>query len=154
MIPIGGAIGSGLFLGAGGRLHSAGPALMLVYALAGAFAFLVVRAMGEMVMHRPTSGFVSYSREFIGQKATPRSWSSRACATSSGLVVLAAMATGSRRALGWVLLAAAVTPVGDMLIVLTSGGLPATAFGVHGATAAVVAPAGILVLRGASARRA
>ena len=70
MIAIGGAIGSGLFLGAGGRLQSAGPALMLVYAVAGVFAFLVVRAMGEMVMHRPTSGsFVSYSREFIGEKA-------------------------------------------------------------------------------------
>ncbi len=70
MIAIGGAIGSGLFLGAGGRLHSAGPALMLVYAVAGAFAFLVVRAMGEMVMHRPTSGsFVSYSREFIGERS-------------------------------------------------------------------------------------
>jgi L-asparagine permease len=70
MIAIGGAIGSGLFLGAGGRLHSAGPALMIVYAFAGVFAFLVVRAMGEMVMHRPTSGsFVSYSREFIGEKA-------------------------------------------------------------------------------------
>lgn len=70
MIAIGGAIGSGLFLGAGSRLHSAGPALMLVYAVAGVFAFLVVRAMGEMVMHRPTSGsFVSYSREFIGEKA-------------------------------------------------------------------------------------
>ncbi|WP_452124488.1 amino acid permease [Fodinicola feengrottensis] len=70
MIAIGGAIGSGLFLGAGGRLHSAGPALMIVYAVAGAIAFLVVRAMGEMVMHRPTSGsFVSYSREFIGEKS-------------------------------------------------------------------------------------
>ncbi|HEY2206484.1 MAG TPA: amino acid permease [Pseudonocardia sp.] len=70
MIAIGGAIGSGLFLGAGGRLQSAGPALMIVYAVAGVFAFLVVRAMGEMVMHRPTSGsFVSYSREFIGEKA-------------------------------------------------------------------------------------
>jgi L-asparagine permease len=70
MIAIGGAIGSGLFLGAGARLHSAGPALMLVYAVAGVFAFLVVRAMGEMVMHRPTSGsFVSYSREFIGEKS-------------------------------------------------------------------------------------
>jgi L-asparagine permease len=70
MIAIGGAIGSGLFLGAGGRLHSAGPALMLVYAVAGVFAFLVVRAMGELVMHRPTSGsFVSYSREFIGEKS-------------------------------------------------------------------------------------
>lgn len=70
MIAIGGAIGTGLFLGAGGRLNSAGPSLMIVYAVAGVFAFLVVRAMGEMVMHRPTSGsFVSYSREFIGEKA-------------------------------------------------------------------------------------
>jgi len=70
MIAIGGAIGSGLFLGAGKRLYEAGPSLMIIYAVAGAFAFLVVRAMGEMVMHRPTSGsFVSYSREFIGEKA-------------------------------------------------------------------------------------
>lgn len=70
MIAIGGAIGTGLFLGAGSRLHTAGPALAIVYAVAGLLAFLVVRAIGEMVMHRPTSGsFVSYSREFIGEKA-------------------------------------------------------------------------------------
>ncbi|WP_246244009.1 amino acid permease [Amycolatopsis pithecellobii] len=70
MIAIGGAIGTGLFLGAGSRLHSSGPALAIVYAVSGVFAFLVVRAMGELVMHRPTSGsFVSYSREFLGEKA-------------------------------------------------------------------------------------
>lgn len=70
MIAVGGAIGTGLFLGAGSRLHTAGPALAIVYAVAGVFAFLVVRAVGEMVMHRPTSGsFVSYSREFLGEKA-------------------------------------------------------------------------------------
>ncbi|GHF60936.1 L-asparagine permease [Amycolatopsis bartoniae] len=70
MIAIGGAIGTGLFLGAGSRLHSSGPALAVVYAVAGVFAFFVVRAMGELVMHRPTSGsFVSYSREFLGEKA-------------------------------------------------------------------------------------
>jgi L-asparagine permease len=70
MIAMGGAIGTGLFLGAGSRLHSAGPSLAIVYAISGVFAFLVVRAMGELVMHRPTSGsFVSYSREFYGEKA-------------------------------------------------------------------------------------
>ncbi|HEX3789333.1 MAG TPA: amino acid permease [Pseudonocardiaceae bacterium] len=70
MIAMGGAIGTGLFLGAGTRLHSAGPALAIVYAVSGLFAFLVVRAMGELVMHRPTTGsFVSYSREFMGEKA-------------------------------------------------------------------------------------
>lgn len=69
MIAIGGAIGTGLFMGAGGRLHDAGPALVLVYALCGFFAFLILRALGELVMHRPSSGsFVSYAREFFGEK--------------------------------------------------------------------------------------
>ncbi|HEY4454493.1 MAG TPA: amino acid permease [Pseudonocardiaceae bacterium] len=70
MIAMGGAIGTGLFLGAGSRLHDAGPSLAIVYAVSGVFAILVVRAMGELVMHRPTTGsFVSYSREFYGEKA-------------------------------------------------------------------------------------
>lgn len=69
MIAIGGAIGTGLFLGAGGRLALAGPGLVFVYALCGFFAFLVLRAMGELVMHRPSPGsFVSYAREFYGEK--------------------------------------------------------------------------------------
>ncbi|KQQ61566.1 MULTISPECIES: amino acid permease [Rhizobium/Agrobacterium group] len=69
MIAIGGAIGTGLFLGAGGRLAVAGPSLIFVYALCGLFAFLVLRALGELIMHRPTSGsFVSYAREFYGEK--------------------------------------------------------------------------------------
>lgn len=70
MIAIGGAIGTGLFLGAGGRLHSAGPALIFSYAIAGFFAFIILRALGELVLHRPSSGsFVSYAREFFGEKA-------------------------------------------------------------------------------------
>ncbi|MDR6174088.1 L-asparagine permease [Nocardioides zeae] len=69
MIAIGGAIGTGLFMGAGGRLADAGPALVLVYALCGFFAFLVLRALGELIVHRPSSGsFVSYAREFYGEK--------------------------------------------------------------------------------------
>ena len=67
MIAIGGAIGTGLFMGAGGRLASAGPALVLVYAVCGFFAFLILRALGELVVRRPSSGsFVSYAREFYG----------------------------------------------------------------------------------------
>ncbi|HZA12795.1 amino acid permease [Mycobacterium sp.] len=70
MIAIGGAIGTGLFLGAGGRLHTAGPGLFLVYAVCGVFVFLILRALGELVLHRPSSGsFVSYAREFFGEKA-------------------------------------------------------------------------------------
>ena len=70
MIAIGGAIGTGLFLGAGGRLESAGPGLFLVFAFCGVFVFLILRAMGELVLHRPSSGsFVSYAREFFGERA-------------------------------------------------------------------------------------
>ena len=69
MIAIGGAIGTGLFLGAGRRLHEAGPSLFLVYGICGVFVFFILRALGELVLHRPTSGsFVSYAREFFGEK--------------------------------------------------------------------------------------
>ncbi|MFI1017218.1 amino acid permease [Streptomyces sp. NPDC020965] len=69
MIAIGGAVGTGLFLGAGGRLADAGPSLAIAYAVCGVFAFFVVRALGELVLYRPSSGaFVSYAREFMGEK--------------------------------------------------------------------------------------
>lgn len=71
MIAIGGAIGTGLFMGAGGRLAGAGPAIVISYAVCGFFAFLILRALGELVLHRPTAGsFVSYAREFFGEKAS------------------------------------------------------------------------------------
>ncbi|UOZ06940.1 amino acid permease [Amycolatopsis sp. WQ 127309] len=67
MIAIGGAIGVGLFLGAGGRLQQAGPALILSYALCGVAAYFVMRALGELVLHDPSSGsFVTYARKFVG----------------------------------------------------------------------------------------
>jgi L-asparagine permease len=70
MIAIGSAIGTGLFLGAGGRLQQAGPSLFLIYAVCGFFGYLILRALGELVVHRPSSGsFVSYTREFYGEKA-------------------------------------------------------------------------------------
>ena len=69
MIAIGGSIGTGLFLGAGGRLAQGGPALAFAYAVCGIFAFLMVRALGELAVRRPSSGaFVSYAREFLGEK--------------------------------------------------------------------------------------
>ena len=70
MIAIGGTIGTGLFMGAGGRLAQAGPGIVISYAICGALAFLILRALGELVMYRPSSGsFVSYAREFYGEKA-------------------------------------------------------------------------------------
>lgn len=67
MIAMGGAIGVGLFLGSGPKIQAAGPGLIFAYALAGVAAFFVMRALGELVLHRPTAGsFVEYAREFIG----------------------------------------------------------------------------------------
>ena len=69
MIAIGGSIGTGLFLGAGGRLSQGGAGLAIAYAVCGIFAFLMVRALGELAIRRPSSGaFVSYAREFLGEK--------------------------------------------------------------------------------------
>ncbi|MFT9164485.1 MAG: amino acid permease, partial [Komagataeibacter saccharivorans] len=56
MIAIGGAIGTGLFLGAGSRLQAAGPSLALVYLICGAFSVLIKRARGELVIFRPPCG--------------------------------------------------------------------------------------------------
>jgi L-asparagine permease len=70
MIAIGGAIGTGLFLGSASRLNATGPALLISYATVGVIAYFLMRALGELVLHRQTSGaFVSYMREFYGEKA-------------------------------------------------------------------------------------
>ncbi|MEV6959684.1 amino acid permease [Streptomyces sp. NPDC051207] len=67
MIAIGGAIGVGLFLGAGANIAKAGPSLILMYALAGVIIFFIMRALGELLLYRPVSGsFAEYSREFLG----------------------------------------------------------------------------------------
>lgn len=67
MIAVGGSIGVGLFLGSGKGISIAGPALIVVYALVGAFIFIIMRALGELLMYRPVSGsFAEYAREFLG----------------------------------------------------------------------------------------
>ncbi|MEE1621303.1 amino acid permease [Zafaria sp. Z1313] len=69
MIAMGGAIGVGLFMGAGGRLASTGPALIFSYAIAGVIAYFLMRALGELIMYRQSSGsFVSYAGELFGPK--------------------------------------------------------------------------------------
>jgi hypothetical protein len=55
-----------------------------------------------------------------------------------GLVTIALLIVAPAHALGWFLVAGASMPLGDMLIVLRNRGPRATAYGVHGATAAVM----------------
>eukprot|EP01132_Coremiostelium_polycephalum_P018315 gene18315-21845_t len=60
LIALGGAIGTGLFLGSAGVLKSAGPSMILGYAVAGFIAFLIMRQLGEMIVEEPVAGSFSH----------------------------------------------------------------------------------------------
>src|SRR5512137_130086 len=67
MIAIGGTIGVGLFLGSAVAIRQAGPGLTVSYALGGMAMFVIMRALGELLLYRPvSSSFASYAAEFIG----------------------------------------------------------------------------------------
>jgi hypothetical protein len=65
---------------------------------------------------------------------------------ASGLVLLTMMLTADSRLVGIALLAFAIIPLGDMSIILGSGGSRSKAFSVHGATCAVMLVAGLLLI--------
>jgi hypothetical protein len=67
---------------------------------------------------------------------------------ATGLAVLALMAWGTRRDIGLVLLALAVIPIGDMLVVLGAHGSRKLAFGMHGVTALVMVLTALAFLMG------
>lgn len=60
MIGLGGAIGTGLFLGSAGVIKTSGPAMLLGYAISGLIAFLMMRQLGEMLVEEPVSGSLSF----------------------------------------------------------------------------------------------
>ena len=65
---------------------------------------------------------------------------------TSGVVPLVVLAVAGQHAFGWALLAAAITPVGDAIIVVTHGGTLRHALSVHGATALVLVAAGLVLV--------
>ncbi|MGZ8288045.1 MAG: amino acid permease [Telluria sp.] len=60
LIALGGAIGTGLFLGIAQTIQLAGPSVLLGYAIAGVIAFLIMRQLAEMVVDEPVAGSFSY----------------------------------------------------------------------------------------------
>jgi L-asparagine transporter-like permease len=60
LIALGGAVGTGLFLGTGPAIFLAGPAVLVGYALTGFLAFLIMRQLGEMMTEEPNAGSFSY----------------------------------------------------------------------------------------------
>ena len=65
---------------------------------------------------------------------------------ASGLVVLTMMLTAGGRLVGIALLVEAIIPVGDMSIILGSGGSKSRAFSIHGVTCAVMLVVGLLLI--------
>ncbi len=67
---MGGAVGTGLFLGSAQAIQSAGPSIILGYAIVGLIAFLIMRQMGEMIVEEPVAGSFSYfSQKYWGSFA-------------------------------------------------------------------------------------
>lgn len=64
---------------------------------------------------------------------------------TSGIVPLVVLVVAGHHAFGWALLAAAITPIGDAIIVTTNGGTLRHALSVHGATALVLIVAGLIL---------
>ncbi|CAM8790158.1 amino acid permease [Burkholderia pseudomallei] len=70
MIAIGGAIGTGLFLGSGFAIGLAGPGVLVSYAIGALIALLLMGALAEMTVAHPTSGsFGAYAEHYVSPLA-------------------------------------------------------------------------------------
>lgn len=66
MIGLGGAIGTGLFLGSGIAIGYAGPAVLISYIIAGFAAVVMVFSLSEMAVVHPTAGsFGLYAETYL-----------------------------------------------------------------------------------------
>ncbi len=69
-IALGGTIGAGFFLGSSLTIKRSGPGMLLAYAVSGAIAFLMARALGEMTVNQPAAGsFGMYAERYLGRWA-------------------------------------------------------------------------------------
>ncbi|MES6917288.1 amino acid permease [Cutibacterium acnes] len=67
LIAIGGAIGTGLFLGSGKAIRAAGPSIIVSYLIIGTMLYFVVRAMGELLMYNlDYKSFQDFAADLIG----------------------------------------------------------------------------------------
>jgi hypothetical protein len=111
----------------------------IAYVLAGVLAVAII-AIGARFLLAPrvaAAGYgVSPDLDQPGVRAYLSVKGIRDIAT--GLFVIVLMIAGATPLIGWVMLAATLIPLADAAIVLRNGGSRAVAFGIHGATAAVM----------------
>ena len=67
LIAIGGAIGTGLFMGSGKTISLAGPSIIFIYMIIGLMVFFVMRALGELLLSNlEYKSFVDLAHDLLG----------------------------------------------------------------------------------------
>ncbi|WP_315080962.1 amino acid permease [uncultured Clostridium sp.] len=70
LLAIGGAIGTGLFLGSGRSIHLAGPSILFAYMITGVICFFIMRALGELLLSNLNyHSFVDFVYDYLGDRA-------------------------------------------------------------------------------------
>lgn len=70
LLAIGGAIGTGLFLGSGRAIHLAGPSILFAYLITGVICFFMMRALGELLLSNTQHHtFLEFVHEYMGERA-------------------------------------------------------------------------------------
>ena len=70
LLAIGGAIGTGLFLGSGRSINLAGPSILFAYTITGIICFFIMRALGELLLSNLNyHSFVDFVHDYLGDKA-------------------------------------------------------------------------------------
>ena len=98
LIAIGGANGTGLFMGSGKTISLAGPSILLVYVTIGAFLYFVMRAMGELLLSNlHYKSFRDIAEDMLGPWAGFFSgWTYWACWIVIGIADLTAVTSYAR----------------------------------------------------------
>ena len=94
LIAIGGAIGTGLFLGAGQTIALTGPSILLTYIIIGFMLFMFMRGLGEiLVSNTGFKSFADVTNEYIGPFAGfVTGWTYWLCWIITGMAEVTAVA--------------------------------------------------------------
>ncbi|RII32910.1 amino acid permease [Clostridium chromiireducens] len=92
LLAIGGAIGTGLFLGSGRSIHLAGPSILFAYIITGIICFFIMRALGELLLSNLNyHSFVDFVHDYLGNGAAfITGWTYWFCWISVGMADLTA----------------------------------------------------------------
>ena len=95
LMAIGGTIGTGLFLGAGQSIHLAGPSILLAYLMAGGMCFMLMRALGELLMSDLSQhSFIDFIKKYLGDNwAFVTGWTYWICWAALAMAEVTAVGT-------------------------------------------------------------